>query len=524
MFNKRMNKRGQITLAITVWMILIVAVLALLLFLGAGGLIVYLTTHIFVTLAIVLMVFGAIVAIRGDMTENRKKVVFTMFGIGLVILLFYGFGLVSNTSYLGNNYIQVPLWGYYKCDHAQSATTELLDTLSYSSTTHTYSCPSNTDTCTITMSPPSSIGTATTATITYNANGITGQAVYSGTLAGYLSGNLFSGKTIPTVTLSQGQSLKVIYSASTPIGSPNVGTSKVVVTYTPFTLWKYDPLGGGMFKPGVNLKQGCTFNAGEAAYLIKADSLGIGIGDTNSIETLGFYQVRNFISGEIPISVENNKFQNNGQAYCMQNTLYKIDSVNTTLDSYLVVNTNKVVGTVTCCNGDVSGSKTCVNNKWVSSSSGTPPDYTGNCPSPTNSVYNSTALVKQVNVNGVCTNTFTKVECTSDSACKDSAKPSCDLNSYTCVAALSYQTQPLPGTVVQNCASLQTKYPFLNYQYVESQSTSCGFICSIGLSKPTITTTPECKSQVLPYLEIFLVVLVIVVGVVVYLIKTKKRR
>lgn len=524
---QEMNNRGQITVALTVGVMIVIAVIILMIFVAGGVLLSFIVSNLWKILAVTIIVFGLIAAIKTNSTKVRNTSVAFIVG-GLFILLLSTFGILQNAALDTGQYIQTPLWGYYKCDPAQAAVTESLGTLSYSTTVKTFTCPSNTDTCTITISAPSSIGIATTAIVSYATSTDSGQSLYSGSLNGYLTGTLFSGKTIPSVTLTKGETLRVLYTAKTLVGTPNAGPISLTVKYTPFTLWIYEPLGGGLFKSGTDLKHGCTFNAGEASKLIVSDTLGIGTGQSSSTDTLGFYQTRNFISGVIPISVDNSKFQDNGASYCMvsDHKLYPVKSISTVLYQYKVVDNNIPIKSVNCCNGEVRSGYNCVSNNWVAVSSGqAPADNFGLCPGSSNTVYDSKTLVRQVAVNGVCTQKFTAVECTTNTACTDANKPTCDLNSYTCVAAVSPETQPIvtPAKDINTqCKELQTKYPYLGYQYTEAKTSSCGFWCNLGFSEPTVTVVPQCKSSVLPY-----AILLISIGalvVIVYFITGKKAR
>lgn len=515
-----MNKRGQIGIIITTSLLIVVGII-LAFFLGFTTFtIIFFTSKVFLFLGAFLVVIGALMMYKSSSRGVRNSGG-VLLGVGIVLILAQGYGFVQQTAFTGDQYIQSPLFGYYQCNPAKNAETTAYDAI-LPGQTKPYLCPKNTDQCTITIQNPQNLRFDTIATVKYNING--GQS-YT-----FQFGNRVTNpaQNIPQILLLSTQTLNVMYSSSGIISGTEGSAGQVLVSgiSTPYVLWKYDPLGGGLNKE-TTLPQGCTFTTSQASALIKSDSFGIGTGSTASIDHLDFHQTRNFLSGYVPISVQNDKIQNNGQAYCSNNQLYAIGSVNTTVDSYTVVNLNKVIGTVTCCNGDVNGNNICRNNKWVASgSSGATADNFGNCPQATNTPYNGTALVRQVNINGICTNSYTQVQCTSDSGCVNQR---CDTKTYTCIALDSLPT-PNPNTVQGNetqsqCQVMAETHPWLGYQWIESQTLSCDNflnICPFGYGKE-VTSSGQCKAINLPYIVIIAVTIMIFILALVYLLRRKRR-
>lgn len=528
-----MERRGQFGLLIAVAVAIAIG-LSILLF-GIGAL--FSTSLKFYLSGGACIVIAALIALQtamnGKFRGGIQKFTITLLVIGLVLFLIPLTGITQHTAFGTNEYIQVPLKGFYSCEPASSPVTSQAKTIKGGGPV-TVSCPANTDSCDI-------IVTSTEPASVWSARSI----IYSRSNGESDSKTLYGANpSIIIPNLAKGESVTIKYLKIGVTGVSPVDGAVYKAQYKPFILWKTSPTGGKIEYSSVD--RGCGFVLNELQYIIIKDTLGFGPGESTSVTTLEPYKTRNFIDAVVPISVENSKIQ--GNKYCSNNQLYQIDEVNTSTNTWKVVNTNKILGTVECCTGDVeSGIRQCQNNKWVNLPKPGQQPAAGQeikcstfkpCSGSEFVPYTTTQLVRSVCMNNICVQQNKSVECTSNAACKDPNKPLCDSYSWTCVAV------PLPignGTVVQNqgqnvsliteCSIKAAANPLAGYHVVKSTQApsftdKAKYYLSFGFAGTNTPTTVEsCEAQFLPYyiLSIILVVLTFVV-VIVWKPKRRKRK
>jgi hypothetical protein len=526
-----MNNKGQ---AITFTVIIAIALGLLIIF---GGYKIFTSSgFMYYLIGGGLMTISIIYGFAGDGFNREKGKYMTAFIlIGLFIIILPVIGIVQNVAFDPNSYIQIPLKGYYKCDVSSEKITSAVTSVPLGG--KTYKCPANTDGCLFTVSgKPDS----TYYKYRYTYQICSGSNCQAPVTSDEYNGGYYSGKSVPAaqVSLTNSQSIRINFQRSVLglFSYSNVAGGTYQIAYNPFILYKISPTGASVRY--TTEKQGCNFKGSE--LLIVSDTLGFGPGTTTKTSGFARYETRNFIDTFIPANVNINKIQ--GDKYCSEKKLYTIDTITveipgSTTRTYNIVNTKK--GTdVPCCTGDIEpGVRQCVDNNWIAIPKvGVKPkvgdsncikcdDLFNQCPGNDNVPYTNTQLIRNTCENSCCISKTTTVECTNDAACSG-VKSHCDTTINKCVA-------PSIGIIVENNNSIVTTdkqacdakaiaSPFLGYIYKESQSSDCGFFCSIGLGSPVVTTTGYCVASYVPYYILSLAVILLVV--ILYFLLRKPRR
>lgn len=514
-----------------------IAIVIVIVGLVAGFKVLFTRTYLFYGIGITILVLSLIYGLNAQsLTKPKQKFLGILVFIGLLFILLPAFGIVENTAVSGT-YIQVPLKGFYSCEPASQKVPGAFVSIGATGSGNVR-CPSNSDTCDFDIKAPKpSLWSNVFGEyrLTYQVCDISGgfcqqQQTISGDRWGV------AGDTITTryAGLLNSQQIVFHYQKATNslIGTKwnDITGSSYRVSYAPYIIWKTSPTEGKTEYSSVT--QGCSFTINDAKNLIISDTLGYGAGSSNDLNNLAPGKTRNFINIFVPVSIENAKIQNDGQAYCSNNKLYPIDTVTLISGTYKTVNTYEVIKAVECCNGDVEpGIRQCQNNKWVAL------PKPGVNPTPGQEIqcsafkpcsgsdwtpYTTTSLTRSVCENSVCVQKSMEVECTDNSKC--GVGNTCDTKTYKCVAV------PNATVVANNTSNLEQQCSLL------AQSNSlAGYTWVTEVTEPSVwkkiytfgtaksVTTGYCKAQYIPYYVFSAIILV--VSIIFYsTFKTKRRR
>ncbi len=456
------------------------------------------------------------------MKKKSKVALYWFLGIVVVaaIILALYFGLKQEQQIGTGTYYNVPTFGYYQCGPAGSPETSGFSSIS-STGSGFVTCPSPSTGCQVTVAVPtqtyniiSSAFTGYRVVTQICSNGNTGcqaQTITnlntqifssgSGIYQGYytmqpISLNPLSGTTPSSIWIDFQQNTLLS-------GWHDISGASYTVTYTPFILYKYNIWSSTNSQPITTPAEGCNLGYLDTSNLLQTISTNLqntigGTQTSSANNQLQPYQTRTFVTQFVPISVNNNGFEtyNNQQAYCSGNMIYSLGTVTTSSGTYNIINlnSNSVLGTVTCCNGDSIPNAVCVNNQWqttVQSSNGTTNiqcSAFNPCPESTPTEYNNTYLISQSCVNSMCVSSYSQVQCTNDAAC--GTGQICELSNHTCANVQG----GVPGNVSGsgNQSNQTIICPFGQQQSSISTTVYKTSILGIFNFNPQTTTTPIC--------------------------------
>ena len=199
------------------------------------------------------------------------------------------------------------------------------------------------------------------------------------------------------------------------------------VLYTPFVLWRYEPIGGGGILKETNIKSCNVPSDWYGKSVVSSTDTNVQINRTNN--PMYPYESYNYVYTFVtvpnfgPRSVEN---YNGKEAFCDHTTTGAVMRpvlVTVTKDGtrYHFPDTNSIIGNVDCCGNEVIGNQMCVNHTWTSISEGSECSITNPCPLNQWSIDTSDSsrktIIKQDCVNGKCVLQSKEVQCASDYAC-----------------------------------------------------------------------------------------------------------
>lgn len=176
-----------------------------------------------------------------------------------------------------------------------------------------------------------------------------------------------------TETLNENQFIYAEYQQSSPFGSvQKVNKGKYAINFKPYKIARYDVFSqsNANYIGGYDCK--IASSTPEVGYAIKSMTSGLSkklqpseVLDTLTLQKRG--AVLNYISNFVAIVPQYQLFPD-GNKYCYDKKIYRVDEVSTTNGVYKVANTNinEVEKTVECCNqGDVPTGYTCKDFKQV---------------------------------------------------------------------------------------------------------------------------------------------------------------
>jgi hypothetical protein len=228
-------------------------------------------------------------------------------------------------------------------------------------------------------------------------------------------------------TISTGYEYSLFYEEDRSVFSTNwVGISgaKYTATYTPYVLYVND-----IFNPKRKISATCNHPEYEASdeklELLTSTSIAGQKARSGYVSKLMPEQFWSYIAGFVVSPYEIETYRNQ-DAYCSGNTMYGFDTITTSIgNEYLIADINKVLGSVSCCNGDVKLNAVCENHLWkdiqteeVECSVFKPCPLSTYVVNPNDSQGDS--LIKQTcSSAGKCVLLTKDVECTTNNQCKE---------------------------------------------------------------------------------------------------------
>ena len=465
--------------------------------------------------------------------------VISIISIILIASLFFG---GKQSSYLSGEYIQSPTFFYYECAPASEAVSSTIINLNTGSSGW-ISAPDNTDEWDLIVSQTEQTSWySLNRRIIYqvcHSNGVCdSQVIVNGE-----SFSIFGNTIVPSVRISNllvGDKVWINYQYQ-GFGSwyDKENGASWYQTYKPFILWKVDMFGGGRTEY-TTIKQGCNFLSSDKDNLLNSitNSIKTITGQSSTSNTkLGFYKTRNFIGTYVPISTANVNFvtYNGKSGYCLNRQIFAITTAVTNGETYRIIDSNfntVLDSSVECCPGEKETTRLCNKNfQWENIETAECSAFNpcaGADWSP--SSINSKQLIRYNCVNSKCVSETKDVECTSNNDCITGKQ--CDTKTYTCVVVETgeYGEGEENNTILteKQCIDKAKEYPLLGYEWIDSQTVSCGFLCNIGLSEPKVTENSYCKATFLPYWILggflFLLLILIFIVVIIQLSKGNKHK
>lgn len=532
-----MNKRGFLpALAALPFMSIALAVIVLVLGLTFGFKVIFTTTGMFyaVGIGIIAMTFiyALPAALSGDFTIQKRNLILVFFLVGIGIIAVGAIGSFQQ-SFGAPEFIQIPLKGYYECAAGSASILSVAKALPSAETA--LSCPANAEKCdiTITYTQPSDVRTSISY-LQYVRNGVVTKSATVGSSATEV------GKTISLTAfnVAKGESIIATLKRDQVLdfaGEFNAAGASYSAKYNPFILWKTSPTAGRVEYSSI--EQGCSFTNEDIGTLLLKDTTDNNLGTGRVGDVLEPFKTRAFIDIIVPAHLENAKIQ--GDKYCSNKQLYQIDEISTTINSYRVVNTNKVTGTVECCSGDVEpGIRQCIDNKWVSLPKPNEQPAAGQeiqcslfkpCAGPDFVPYTGTQLIHSVCESGICLQRTKDVECSTSAACKDPAKSVCDTFTYTCVVApapIATIVSPVTQEDQEDIAACESKarsQPWAGWSYVVTKDEPGLFESIVTLGFARAHERGECKASFLGYYTV--AGIIVVFGtIIILLLRNPARR
>lgn len=390
------------------------------------------------------------------MAKKNNAIVWSII-IGVILLI----GIIAvfnvhkspllSSSVSSGSYINVPTFMWYKCEEAPSNYPPIDNLYNIDSTGKvTVSCPANVEKCDITVigEPNTWLGRRVIYQIcNKNTNVCYAEETLPVSEVNFIPwGRDYNrpAKVIKT-NLGVNELVKITYQKSYVVYWGNVGGATIEVKGQPFIITK-NSIFTGVGMPFTTVEQGCTIPTDSRNNLLNSFSNLVGWNantqSTTSTSTLAFRETRNFIDNLVPISQENVKFVDNGNAYCMNDKVYAVGSVTTNSGTYKVVDMSgtfaSILRSVTCCPGDVNpaGTQKCNSNfQWEDINGGECSAFNPCSPDESHAIPSGVPkqLMWYTCEKGFCVKKTATKECVSDQDCIGSPKGNyCDRKTWKC--------------------------------------------------------------------------------------------
>lgn len=383
----------------------------------------------------------------------NTKLIIAILGIILIIGAIGGVGYyfvgqeILPTGVKPGDYINVPTFMWYKCEKAPSNYPPVTNLTNIPKEGITISCLKNTEECDIVGIGESN--TFVSRRFVYKiCDKNTNVCYQEETVDVKGSWKFWKNSNRPQKVIYQNlgvnKLINIRYQKNYIIWFNTDGAS-VEVTGQPFIITK-NSLFSGVGIPYTTVNQGCTIPTDDRKNLLNSFSNMVDWAEntqtTTSSTTLAFRETRNFVDNFIPISIENVKFVDNGNGYCINNNVYAVASVTTPSGTYKVVDLNGQKTTrlrpVTCCPGDINpaGTQKCNSNfQWENISGGECSLFSPCSPDSGHPI--PSGVPKQLMwfdcEKGYCVKKTATKECTSDTDCTGNPKGSyCDRKTWSC--------------------------------------------------------------------------------------------
>lgn len=406
-----MNKRGQF--ALYGIGLLVVAIIV--------GFIVWNTKFRYVVLGFALVILSVAILFKADLSRKVKTTLFLIvLGIGLVLI--FSSGVLQSIDTTGG-YVQAPQFGFIRCD----PTGPIIPSGSFSFVGEKIvgcSEVGETTQCTLVVkSPQNSVFSVSRRLSVYDA---------SGTLKYQKEFARATEQDITTISLNGGTRInpvtyKVVWEYPKPFNGWVKSTDQMqyYYNYQPFVIKKYDSFSSSNGQAITSLgKTSCDISIVNGLDIVVSDTIGLE-GNKGSPDYLEANEAYTYFTRHVTVPSFSTG-TNEAGAYCVSTstggTLYKIEEVQTNGATYKIVSpsVSDVIKNVECCNGDSTTTKTCQNNKWVSTQIAQC-SLTKPCPNDQfqRDVSDPLGLtaVRYKCVSGTCQPDTKKVECTLDSQC-----------------------------------------------------------------------------------------------------------
>ena len=379
---------------------------------------------------------------------SRNKSIF------LAITLFIGIGFIFGSGVLqeefgGGNYVNVPTFGFYKCEPSDVKSSSPYNSIPISGSGFV-TCPSNSESCDVEIKAP--VGDK----FLFENNKKAVRIVYQ--ICDISSGNCFARvyqdnfnlksdglyAKVPNMLINQ--KIWIDYQQKKIIGWENKDGATYRFNYNPFVINRYDTFSASNGDQFTTNEQGCKYPTGNKEFIISTTLSAVKSPspDANNLE-LGKYKTRTFVSQFVPISVENYDFVNFGgkNAYCSGNNIYGIDEITTASGTYKIVNigVNPLLDNVQCCPSNTLPNAVCDASTFtwktikVDEETGeTNVECSAFKPCPIPAGQYEISGDKQLQtfqcVSNKCIASYKEVECTNSITC--GSGKTCDFKTYTC--------------------------------------------------------------------------------------------
>jgi len=226
----------------------------------------------------------------------------------------------------------------------------------------------------------------------------------------------------------------------------------VTGSYRPFSLFKHDTFGGGKIALSETCADPVSVSESNNIDLVLSTTLSNVDTKSTSTKSLIVGESWNYISKPAISSLEEVETYNGQNAQCINKVMYGFDTIKTLNgNEYIVVNLNKKIATVDCCNSDILPNYQCIDHKWVSKETERQCSTLKPCPMEGSWNVNTddttrTSQITQTCENNICVTQTRKVECANSYACSEGY--SCS-DEFKCV-----QTSIIgEGLIVDTCGN-----------------------------------------------------------------------
>ena len=279
---------------------------------------------------------------------------------------------------------------------------------------------------------------------------------------------------------------------------------RYAINFRPYQIVKYDVFSKGNGQP-IPDSFDCAYNGkiNELNYAIISATSGLKFQEatsTNKASLRARGAVVPYISNFVAIVPQFSLFEN-GDKYCYDKKIYKVDEVTTPIGTYKVAdtNTNAEIGTVKCCNsGDVPTGYKCENFEKVEIKGGESCNALNPCPIVGYQPYPNKQVVYQECVSNKCLTKLKTVKCSFDIDCGKG-----------------------------NSCSIDPNNPSNNYCKTFGIIDYCGNgVCDYSLSENAVNCPKDCSqsSSGINLTPLYIILAIFIVAIFMVLIMKKRRK